>query len=251
MAQRRSADAADSRAASAAPARGRRGSRRGRHHRPHDGRLVALLLHVAHDALQRRGRDPHRRGLPLPLLRLRLSGGVQAPADESRPGPAAAARLGARPGPPRRGDARRDRHHGTGRPQARPLQPEGAQPDGLCLRGAGRQGTGARLLQPHERRAAGDQPVGRRPHAEEPAPHPDVRPCARPAHGRRALLRQGARRQPLGGVRAADRALRRRRQEAQGVLLRLQPHLLEQARRLHLQARPHVQFNNLKPRTYK
>ena len=61
MAQRRSADAADGRAASAAPARGGRGSRRGRHHRPHDGRLVALLLHVAHDALQRRGRDPHRR----------------------------------------------------------------------------------------------------------------------------------------------------------------------------------------------
>ena len=57
---------------------------------------------------------------------------------------------------------------------------------------------------------------------------------------RRAFVRQGAHRQPHGGVRAAGRSLCGRGQEAQGILFRFQPRLLEQTRGLHLPARPHV-----------
>ena len=82
--------------------------------------------------------------------------------------------------------------------------------------------------------------LGRRIHAEDPAPCADVRPRARRAGRRRAFVRQGAHRQPHGGVRAAGRSLCGRGQEAQGILFRFQPRLLEQTRGLHLPARPHV-----------
>ena len=45
---------------------------------------------------------------------------------------------------------------------------------------------------------------------------------------------------PHGGVRAAGRSLCGRGQEAQGILFRFQPRLLEQTGGLHLPARPHV-----------
>ena len=76
---------------------------------------------------------------------------------------------------------------------------------------------------------------GRRIHGEDPAPRADVRPCARRAGRRGALLRQGPHHQPDGRIRAAAGPLRRRRQETQGILLRFRARLLEQARRLYLQ----------------
>ena len=66
------------------------------------------------------------------------------------------------------------------------------------------------------------------------APYPDVRPRARRDGHRRAFVRQEPHHQPNGGVHPADRTLHGGGQEAQGTLLRLRTHILEQTRRLYL-----------------
>ena len=82
--------------------------------------------------------------------------------------------------------------------------------------------------------ALGDPGVGRRADAENAAPYPDVRPRARRDGHRRAFVRQEPHHQPNGGVHPADRTLHGGGQEAQGTLLRLRTHILEQTRRLYL-----------------
>ena len=70
--------------------------------------------------------------------------------------------------------------------------------------------------------------------------YPDVRTCSRSAGRTRPSLRQSTRRQPLGGIRPPARAGTDRRGADQGILLRLQPHLPEQTRRLRIQTAPNL-----------
>ena len=218
-----------------APGAGRGESpRRGGHRRQDVRPRFAVLLHIADDALQRGRRDAHRRGLPLPLLRLRPPGELQTDGGEPRPGQAADAGIGARPRQPAGRNARRDALRGRRCARPRPVQPQDPEPDGLCPRGAGQQAAGEDVLQQGEGGAPRDRGFGGCPHAEDPAPYPDVRPCARRDGIGGLHLRQEPHHQPYGGIHPLHGAPDGRRQETQRALLRLRPRILEQARRIYL-----------------
>ena len=107
------------------------------------------------------------------------------------------------------------------------------------------------LFEPHERRDPHDPRLGRRIHAENPAPRADVRPRARRAGRRRAFVRQGAHRQPHGGVRAADGSLCRRGKKRKGFYFDFGRVYWNKPEGYTYKRDRTWQFNNLKPRTYK
>ena len=175
-------------AVSASDGNGQNTCRRGYY--PADaGFRIPLLLPEPDAAVPVGRRHDDRGGLPLPLLRICLSGRLQAFECQFGHGQSHADRPDGRF---RESDARKPRETdfcGERCPGAGSVQPQTAEPAGIRLRSARRLEERTDQLQPDELHPGDDRGFRQRPQGRERLAYPDVRTCSRSAGRTRPSLR--------------------------------------------------------------